>query len=523
LKRSYDEDLVIKSLSKVGKGAGILFVGTIIGIFFNFAARVIIARFYDPSYYGLFNLFFVVLSIFLGIGTLGLTSGISRFIGYYTGSDENHKIKEVECWGLLIGVISGVCFSIVLYFIAPFISSLFSEKTVFVNYIRIASFTLPFYILLYALISVFRGHQSTKEKILFYDLGRNFLFLLFSFIAGFLALPFVGVIWSMFSATAIMSLSIFVYYLKKPKSLLITTNSFSLNPSIGKKILIFSLPLVLVGIMNQVMEWADTLMIGYYLTERAVGFYNVARPLSTFISTGLSVTIFIYAPLVAGLYARYRFKENDIIFSVLTKWICFFTLPLAMVLFFYSNEVISKSFGLEYVHAGIPLKILAIAFFINNFLGPNGATLSAYGKTRFLMYATLLAAGFNIIMNAILIPIYDIIGAAIATGISIVSINLIRTYKLYLISGIHPFKFDNIKPIITTIFSGSIIIIALTTTSISTTFQAILTFILTYIIFIIMLFVTNSLSQQDLKLLIIIEKKIGINLSFLKKLLKRFV
>jgi O-antigen/teichoic acid export membrane protein len=429
----------------------------------------------------------------------------------------------VEGWGLLIGIVSGISFGILLFLIAPFISSLFSDKIVFVEYIRIAAITLPFYVLINALISVFRGHQRTKEKILFYDLGRNLFFLLFSLIVGFLSLPFIGVLWSMFAATVLMSLSFCLYYFKKRKSLLKDTGSFSFAPSIGKTILLFSLPLVLVDIMYQVMGWADTLMIGYFMTESAVGLYNVARPLSSFISTGLSVTLFIYSPLVAGLYAQKKFKENDIIFTVLTKWICFLTLPLSMVLFFYSDAIIAQSFGREYLQAAIPLQIFAVVYFVNNFLGPNGATLTSYGKTKFLMYSTSLAAIINVIMNIYLIPIYGITGAAIATGMSIVIINVVRTYKLYLISGIHPFKLENIKPILSTVLIGFVIVPALTLIKLSGIFQAILFFVILSIVFLLMLFFTHSVSQHDLKLIILLEKWMGINLSLLMKLLKRFV
>jgi len=361
------------------------------------------------------------------------------------------------------------------------------------------------------------------ERIICYDFGRSFLFLIFSLIAGILAIPFIGVIWSMFAATAIMSISILIYYLKIQKSILNNASSFSFIPSIGKKILFFSLPLVLVNIMYQVIGWADTLMIGYFMTESAVGFYNVARPLSAFVTTGLTITLFIYSPLVAGLYAQKKYKENDIIFAALTKWICFFTLPLAMVLFFYSSEVISQSFGVEYVAATIPLKILAVVFFINNLLGPNGATLTAYGKTKFLMYTTSLTAGLNVILNIILIPIYGIIGAAVATGISIISINIVRTYKLYKLTGIHSLKLNNIKPVISTIIFGSIIMFALRITSIPNTFQVILTILILSMLFLLMIVVTHSVSQQDINLLLIVEKKLRINLSLLKRILKRYI
>ena len=154
--KNYDENLITSSLARVGKGAGVLFFGTILGIILNFLARVIIARFYNAADYGLFNLFFTILSLFVGIGILGLGAGVSRFIGYYTGSGEKDKIKAVESWGLFIGLFNGIIFGIILFFIAPWISQLFSDKTIFIEYIKIAAFTLPFYILLSSLSSSIR-------------------------------------------------------------------------------------------------------------------------------------------------------------------------------------------------------------------------------------------------------------------------------------------------------------------------------------------------------------------------------
>jgi len=514
---------VTKSLGTVGKGAGILFIGTILGIAFQFLSRVVIARFYTPEHYGLYNLSFVVLSIFIAIGNLGLTNGIQRFIAYYTGSDEKQKIKAVEVSGLSIGVASGIFFGAILYFIAPLIAPIFSEQTVFTDYLRIAAFILPFSILLSALISVFRGHKRTKEKVLFREIGKKTIFLILATVLGILALPFVTVIWAMFIATASMAISLFIHYLKKQKTFLDTGDFFSFNPKIAKTILIFSLPLILVNIMYNVMGWADTMMIGYYLLESDVGYYNVAKPMSHMISTFLSVIIFIYSPIVASLYAQKKFKENDVIYSVITKWLCFLTLPIAIVLFFFAEVMILVFFGTEYIPAVIPLQIFAIVYFINNFLGPNGATLTAYGKTKFLMYATSAAAGLNVLLNIILIPIYGIIGAAIATGLSMTSINMIRVKKLYSISGVHPFKSEIFKPLLPTIILGLFIVMPLKLIPIPGVLQAVIAYPLLSGVFLLMVLITRSISKEDLRLLKMVEKRIGIDLSFLKKILKRFV
>jgi len=520
---SYDETLVTKSLGKVGKGAGILFFGTILGLVFQFLARIVIARFYTPEDYGLFNLFFTVLSIFVTIGLLGLRSGISRFIGYYTGSGEIEKIKAVEGWGLLIGAVSGVCFGAGLFLLAPRIAPIFTTSSEFVYYLKIAGLTLPFYVLISSLISIFRGHQRAQEKIFFYDLGRNAIFLILAFSIGLFALPFVGVIWSMFFATVIMAISFFTYYIKKQQKLLVNIDSFSFPPLVAKKILMFSIPLLLVGMMYNLMAWTDTMLIGYFLTESSVGYYNVAKPLSGFIANALIMITFIYAPLVAALYAQKKFKENDVIFTTLTKWVCLISLPIAMTFFFFSEGIITFFFGLDYMPAVIPLKILCIGYFFEALNGPNGPTLTAYSRTKFLMFATSLAAGMNILLNILLIPTYGIIGAAYATSFTLVFVNIIRTYKLYSISGVHSFKPEVLKPVILTILFGTFIAIGLSKLPIYGIVQAIVAFAVLSTTFLITMLVTKSVSMQDIRLLNMFEHKFGLNFSFIRRLLKKFV
>ncbi len=518
----YDEDLVTRSLGKVSKGAGVLFFGTVIGLFFGFLAQILIARFYSPEEYGLFNLFFTVLSIFSSIGVLGLRNGISRYIGYYLGSKESEHINSVEGWGLLIGTIGGISFGAILYVSAPWIGPLFSESPAFVDYLRIAALAMPFYVLLIVLTSIFRGFQRTREQILFFDLGKNAVFLLLSGIIGFMALPFVGIIWAMFLAITLMMVTLTIYYLQKRKDLFDTAKRISLEMDMGKKIILFSIPLVIVDIMYKVLGWTDTLMIGYFITDADVGFYNVAKILATTISIASGVAHFIYTPLVAGLYAQKKFKENDVIYTTLTKWLCFISLPITLLLIFFPNEIIDIFFGIDYADSVIPLQILAIIYFINILMGPNGATLTAYGKTNFLMYATSASGGFNIALNVLLIPIYGIIGAAIATGISILSINVIRVYKLKAISGVHSLKSATLKPVVLTVLVSVLLALILGLVPVHPIIILVIAIVVFYFIFLSSMLFTHTVSKEDIRLLNMVEDKIGIDLGFLRNLLRRF-
>jgi len=520
---SYDQELVTESLGKVGKGASILFVGTILGIFFNFLTRVVITRFYTPSDYGMFNLYWTILSIFAAIGSIGLRNGIQRNISYYLGKDDKEKVPAIIGWGLAIGLAGGIIFAIGLFFFSDFIASFFSDDPILGYYFKIAALAVPSWVITTAMVSVFRGFERTKERILFQTFGRYTLMLAFAIVVSLLSLPFQNVILSVSIGIISLSIIFFIYYLKNKKDVLGIKKAFKWDISLGKKLLIFSLPLLLVDIMYRVMGWADTMMIGYFLTEDSVGFYNVAKPLSKFISTGLSISLFIYSPIAASLYAKEKIQENKIIYTVITKWICFSTLPIALVFVFYPRWVISFLFGQDYMAAVIPLQILAVTFFINNFMGPNGATLTAYGKTKFLMYATSSAGILNIVLNGLLIPFYGIIGAAVATSISFVSVNMIRVKKLKDISSIHSIKFEIIKPIVLTISLTGVFVYLLRFFFHLQIVLVAFSGIIFYLIFFVSLLVTKSFSKDDIKILLLVEKRSGIDLTKIKKLLKKFV
>lgn len=503
-------ETTIDSLLKTIIGSMVFFVAMVLGIGFNFFTRVIIARFYSPGDYGLFNLYFVILSIFALIGTLGFELGITRYIGLYNGKDEKNKIQSVINWGLFFGLIGGMIFGISLYIFSGEIAQLFSTDKRLITYLKFAAFAVPSFVVIKLMISFFRGFQRIKERVLFFDLGRNLLFLLFTIALGLAAFSFKNIILACSLSFTIISLALLFYFLKKKKKLLNIKSGFSWDKSIGKELVFFSLPLLFVVMMYQVLSWTDTLMIGYFSGDSAVGFYNAAKPLSGFISTGLTATLFIYTPLAAGLYAKKEFDENKTIFRTLTKWVCAFTLPLAIVFIIFADEILDFFFGNEFVIASAALQILAISYFITNVTGPNGATLTAYGKKTILMVATFGAAILNIIFNIILIPRYGFTGAAIGTGSALLITNIFRAFILYKISGIHSFSGEIIKPVSLTCLVGGGASIIGQKYLVHSIYEIALLFCIVLLIFVASIFLTDSFSKEDKHLILLAAKKLGL-------------
>lgn len=136
-------------------------------------------------------------------------------------------------------------------------------------------------------------------------------------------------------------------------------------------------------------------------------------------------------------------------YAVSTKWLAFITLPIFLVLFLFPEVILNLFFSTTYVPAALVLRILSLDFIINNLLGPNGATLIAMGHTQFLMWATLATAILNIVVNIPLIPPMGTVAAAIASAVSPMLVNIIRTARVYSLCQAQPLSKKLLKPAIT--------------------------------------------------------------------------
>ncbi|MBE3094356.1 MAG: flippase [Actinobacteria bacterium] len=481
-----------------------------------------IARFYSLEQFGLFNLYYTFLTIFGVIAAVGLQDGLARYIGYYTGKDEKENIGAVIRWGLLFGLISAIFVAVGLYLISGYIAPFLAEDPDFSLYLKLVAITIPFLVIFNILISIFRGFQRIKENIIFSSLIQPTLILVSIIVLGLMALTFVNVLIAV-SLTFMLNLVFFyVYYLRNKKYIFRGLLHGKLKLKIGKELLLFSLPLLLVGIMVEIMEFTDTITLAYLKTEAAVGLYSAAKPLSHFILTGFTISMFIYQPLVSNLFAKNRFKENEAIYLSLTKWICFITLPVALCFVLFPKAVLSI-YGTKYLIAASTLQVFVVIYFLHNFLGPNHCTLIAYGKSNFVMYVNTLGAILNVIGNFILIPTYGPAGAAVATGISLLSISALKAFKMFKLSGINVFRSYIIKPIFLTSLIAVLIAIPVGRFITVNLIALGILFILFTTILLLIIILSKSFSKEDIELVLLVEKSTGLNFKRTKRLLRRFL
>lgn len=503
-----------QALQKIARGTGIVFAGTVISMFFGFLSRAVIARYFSVGEYGVFNLTLTILSIALVIATLGFQNSLPREVAFYK-EKEPSRVGDLISTALVIVAANSFVITVLLVLGSGFVAQVFSEDML-AYALKIAAIALPFWALTGVVIAVSRGFGRVREQV-FQNIVYPIAWLVLVALMAVLGLPFASIFWMYILAQS----AVFLALVFEVHRIRLFNVKASFDPVLGKKLVLFSLPLMFVGILNFLMTWTDTLMLGYYKGSEVVGLYNAATPLARLIPLFLGSASVIYPPIVTSLYARGKIKEMGRVYQILTKWVFFLTLPIFAVVLIFPEASISFFFGEKYIPASPALQILSLGFMFHTLLGLNGLTLIVIGKPNLNMIGDTFAVISNIFLNLTLIPKYGMVGAATATAVSYIVANVFRSYWLYKMTGIHPFSWNYIKPLgISFILLGAI---KLANIDVKDIWHAAPVLIVLLVVYALLVLLSRSIDKEDIELLLAIEKRTGVGLGKIGRILERFV
>lgn len=507
-------DEVNKVLQGIVRGTGIVFAGTIISMLFWFLSVVVIARYFSTAEYGVFNLALTILNVAFVVAMLGFPSSLPREVAFYR-EKEPSKIGSLILTALVIVSLISLAVTSFLVFGSAYIAQVFNENRL-TYALKIIPLALPFSALIGTFVAVSQGFGRVRERVYFQSIAFPLLWFALVVSGIVLKVHFTYV----FIAYVIAQIITFLILVSDIFRLRLFELG-SIDLKLGKELIRFSIPLMLTGIAGYVMTWTDTLMLGYFKTSEVVGLYNVAAPLAKLLPIFLSSAGFIYPPLATTLYAQEKIEELKRVYQVLTKWLFLVTLPLFAIVFLFPEAAIGLFFGSKYLPASQALRILSLGFMFHTLLGLNGWSLIVIKENKFVMYSTLISAIVNVILNALLIPVYGIEGAAIATAISYFVVNVLNSLRLYQKTGIHPFSRNYVKSlIISLVLLGLIQSLQLKVLSVWYAVPILTAFLVIYLFLILL---SRSIDREDFELILAVEKRIGINLRIVKKVLRRFV
>lgn len=398
------------------RGAFYSFFTKGVGTGIVFFSQVLLARLLGSKEYGYFSYGLSWLYIITIFAQAGMPNAVMRLIPEYAVRQDWYRLKGV----LKFSVLSVLFISFILALIGC-LALLFLKNKIDLQQIYVLGvifFVLPFFAVLRVLQANLAGFKHVAMAQIPEHIARPLILCLVTILifivysdktTGWQAMiaNMVGIGFSMLIAFLFLSRSI-------PSQIYEIAAHYE-----KKKWLAISFPMMLMGGMNIVLTHSPVIFLGLYRSPESVALYSAATRISSLVIFALLAINAIAAPLIAELF----FSDKKDALNKMLKLIAQINFTLTgltvLVLVVYGERVLNL-FGLEFVSAYNALTVLLIGQIGNALAGPVGLLLNMTGHQNSSAKIMLLSLILSIVACFGLIPRYGVMGASVASALSVI-------------------------------------------------------------------------------------------------------
>lgn len=183
---------------------------------------------------------------------------------------------------------------------------------------------------------------------------------------------------------------------------------------------------------------ADILMIAYFLDPVSVALFHFASKIMNYAELPLHALSQVIYPRLSASHQHKDSNELNKEYGLSIIRLLVLVIPIALVVIMFNNSIINLLSSGEYTNSSQLIILLGIGIIFKPWGRVFGLTLDAIGKPKVNFRMLLLSLLINITMNLILIPIYGVQGAAIATTSSILVTTIIGQIRIESYASIKP-------------------------------------------------------------------------------------
>lgn len=219
--------------------------------------------------------------------------------------------------------------------------------------------------------------------------------------------------------------------------------SFELMDStMTRQMSVFALFSLLSGMGSALAFRIDSFMVGTLIDMENNGIYNIALFIGNAIAIPTAAIIQIASPLVSESLKNNNLDEVKMLYSKSSLNLLIFGVLLFALVMASIVDLFGLMPGSDFnIHSGYYIVMtIGLAKLVDMATSINSQIIIYSKYYRFNVVAILLMALINIILNLILIPKFQVIGAALSTFISLSLYNLIKLAFIYFRFKIQPFS-----------------------------------------------------------------------------------
>ncbi len=385
----------------------------------------------DPDYFGLVQL---IISYSLVVGTI-INIGAPGIILRYFPELENEERPPFLGFFMLFPIPFLAVFTGVVYFFRDEIIPFLNDQPLFQEY--------WFYILPLAFLSVYfeilasisYSHLKSTLPVFLKEVERrvavSILLLLYWF-------DWINFDWFLFLYLASISIQFAILIIHLWKNNFLNLKLSFWNPKY-KPMMIYGIFMLTTTGANFLVNKIDSLMVGKFVNLENVAYYSIAFFIGSILNVPGKSLYTITRPFISQAFASGDMKQIEKIYKDTALNLLLIGLLLFILLWLNIDDLFYL-LPKNYREGKDVVMIIALAQLFNLASGQSGIIIATSKYYRFNVVALLFMLVVAISVNLWLIPKYGIIGAAIATVISLFFFNTMKAIFLKAKLNIIPYR-----------------------------------------------------------------------------------
>lgn len=412
-------------VEEVLNGAVVAFVLRAFGAGLAFVLNVVIGRLLGAEGAGLYFLALSVVMIGAVITKVGLDNTLLRFVASGASSGDWNSVLAVFRMGMRLAAGTSLAAAGAIFALAPWMSEHVFRVAPLAPTLRVMSFGIFSFATMTLLAESLKGLKRIRNSmlvsgvlyptialVLIWPLAENYgaQGAAAAYVLGTGTAAAIG--WTMWRAN--------------------TAHVAAPTPAFERKTLWRSCrPLWTMAIINQgVLPWAPLFLLGIWGTAEDAGIFGAATRVAMLVTFFLTAVNTVIAPKFAELHTNGEIKALGRVARRFALLITLAASPLFFLLIFAGDWVMAL-FGPDFIRGGTALAILALGQAVNTMTGSVGYLLIMTGHERDTRNASVLSMILILSFSILLIPSQGLIGAAIASAVTVAATNIYASFAVY--------------------------------------------------------------------------------------------
>lgn len=378
------------------------FGSNIIGNILMFATTIFLTRMYTPEIYGEFRFIFSFIALSVIFLLLGRDSGII----YFTQNEPNQEevIRE-EFWYSALVLFMG---TIILFLLSNIIVKYFFQNLT-LSYFQVSLIMIPLWGMFNLTLAGLKAKGFVNYSFILSNLTQRSLRVPFFILLTLLSVSYYSLAFGM-----ILSQLILLYLALKKLPFIFNLSTIKLKNFFKrfKYAVLLGVNTVIVVLLTKI----DVIMVGAYTDNIQVAIYDTSVLLAFVIMLPFVALVKSSEPVMKALIDD---KETQDKYKRNLKLAIDLSLGILLFYILVPKEILSI-FGTVYSSGSDVLIVLSVGYMLLILLGTPIELLNMNGFTKISTFILIFSIAINIALNYLLIPKFGMIGAAIATVVSLI-------------------------------------------------------------------------------------------------------